>query len=126
MLRNIIVNICGALSFCYLFSFLLYSYTGCITSTVLCTLLYTLFVDYRVVIPCFVVCVLSFVELGKLFARTDVEQMRYKIFKDMHRQENRLIDYMKLAKIITKDDADVIIRRYIERLEKDNNMTKDE
>lgn len=82
------------------------------------TFIHSIFVSPLYVIPMFIISCIAFINFGKILAHDDVEVSRFKALREIRAQEQRLINYVKLAKIITNEDAETMVKNYIDKLEK--------
>ena len=118
-MRALFINCMAVVSIFYVIIFLLCTYND----PAKVTGMYVVFVDYRIVVPCFAVAALSLIGLGKAFAHEEIEHKRYRVLKAMGDKQDELIEYIRLARLLTNKDADTLIEEFVARIDKENNIS---
>ncbi len=73
--------------------------------------------NYIEAIMCLIL-IFSCISFGKRMAIFDADLIRRKCLAEMHKKEEKLIDYIQLARILTQDDVKNTISIYVDKLNK--------
>jgi len=76
-----------------------------------------IFTEFKYVIPIFILCAVNFYYLGKMLAIDEIRMVKARYNNEIKNRIEDLKDYLILAKAITKDDTNVIIDKYIKKLD---------
>ncbi len=116
-MKHIVYTIIMVCSFWYFVMFALFTFT--FTSEIMEPHEFELgFFNGYWFLTILVVLILSSVSLGKEYTKEYILSMRRRMLLELKQKEQTLIDYIKLARLITKKDTEVLVVDYIKKIEK--------
>jgi len=80
-----------------------------------------IFAEFKYVIPIFLLSIFSSLYLGRGSAIDDIEQINYNYSVAIDAKIEKLIVFINLAKVLTKNDTDELIADFIKKLDKERN-----
>ncbi len=116
-LITFLLSISFAFSSIYIIFFILYYKTDIPIATLLPTF-FIIFEEFKYIIPIFILFPITCIYIGKIVAEDTIECVKLRYVSEIKKQEQRMVDYIKLAKLLTKPNTHELISDYLKRLDK--------
>lgn len=121
-MKNFIVNVAIALSFCYLLFQGIFIFDP---AAALKGPLDEYFSNGYYYFGAVLILAFSCVAMGSMVRKAEKLRLKNAMIVELEAQQTRLTEYIKLASLITRKDADTLITDYIQKIENKYKLDKD-